>query len=146
MNNITQSVQRAIHAYLFDVEQTVLDFLPLGRIYTSLLSETALVPNVLIKCQQATCTNSQDGNWQARARIELREAKDDTTEETHFDDAGKLFSLFATTTVAEDISGLAVDPFTAQQVTRLQQGWMIDGRLWVSYLEIELECCTSDFS
>lgn len=145
MNNVTQSAQRALQAY---VQSAALTFLtdPSAQVYTSLLDATAIVPNVLIKCKRALCTVSTEGSWKARATIELREAHDDTAAEDHFDHAGELFALFATTTVADDISGAAPDPFTAFQVTRVEQGWTVDGRLWVSYLEVDLDCCTSAIS
>lgn len=139
-NNVTQQVQRALHSYLIGVG---LSFVDIDKIYTSLLRETATVPNVLIKCQRATCTVSTEGNWKARARIELRESHDDSTETQHFANAGELFGHFFTETIAEDLSN-ALDDWTAQYVLKAEQGWQIDGRLWVSYLEIEIDCCTSD--
>ena len=146
MNNVTQSVQRALHAYLYTNMDTLTFLEDPVQIYTSLLGQTAVVPNILLKCQRAPCTNSTEGMWKPRATIELREAHDDTTEEEHFDHAGILFGLFATATVAADISESSPDPFTAFQLTRIEQGWRIDGRLWVSYLDLDLDCCTSDIA
>lgn len=140
MNNVTQQVQRALHAYLVEEGLTFVDAF---QIYTSLLRETATVPNVLIKCQRAICTVSDEGSWRARARIELRESHDDSTETEHFDHAGELFGQFFTETIADDLSQ-ALGDWTAFQVTKVEQGWQIDGRLWVSYLEIDIDCCTSD--
>ena len=145
MNNVTQSVQRAIQAY---VQNAALPFLedPAAQVYTSLLDQTAIVPNVLIKSQRAICTVSTEGSWRPRATIELRESRDDTAAEDHFDHAGAVFALFFTETAAADITDAAPDPFTAFQIVKVEQGWRVDGRLWVSYLDIDLDCCTSDIA
>lgn len=151
-NNITQTVQKAIKAYLVaqafawdyaEVDPPVEGLEP--PVYTSILGETATAPNILVKCQRAHCEVTTEGSWKARARVEIRENADDVTEDEHFEHAGEVFSVFATATIADDLSAALAD-FTAFLVVRVEQGWNVDGRLWVSYLDLEIDCCGSDIS
>lgn len=138
-NNICQLVQKAIAAYLASEN---LSFAP--NIYTSVLDDTAVNPSVLVKCADADCDNDEEGNWTTIADVEYRENKDDTTEAQHHERAGEVFASFATRTKADDISN-ALSNFTTQQIIRKRQGWKADGRLWVSFLRLELKgCCGSD--
>jgi hypothetical protein len=148
-NNITFLTQRAIAEYLrkfglsfYAVDEDTGD----NNVYESLLKVKAVVPNVLVKCPSAQCKVSTDGTWLARCRVELRENADDTEAEDHFEHAGELFSAFATATLDDDVNaavGSETYEYSAQQIVRLEQGWSVDGRLWVSYLELAIDCCGS---
>ena len=140
MNNITSLVQQSL---LFYVTTANLPFIPAGQVYPGLNTLSAVVPAVVCKCQDAVCTNDEEGTWKAHARIEYRENHDDSGEELHHERAGAVFALFSTATLAEDLSN-ARNGFTCHYKKRTKQGWYVDGRLWVSYLELDLDCCSSD--
>lgn len=139
-NNITSLVQQSL---VFYVTTANLAIIPAGQIYPGLNTPSVVVPAVLCKCQRAICTNDEEGNWKARARIEFRESHDASGEQIHHERAGAVFALFATATLADDLSA-ARNGFTCQYKKRIEQGWFVDGRLWVSYLELDLDCCSSD--
>jgi hypothetical protein len=147
-NNIAQLVQKALQAYL---RTQALSFIESNeQIYTSILDRSAITPNVLCKCSKARCVNTQEGNWKAFVEMELREnadpeSDDSTPADDHHEHAGELFSKFATGTVETDLSA-ALDNFSCFQFIRQEQGWRVDGRLWVSYLTLELDVCGSDIS
>lgn len=133
-------MQKALAAYLGTQS---ISFDP--GIYTSILDDSAENPAVLVRCKRAQGRVTTEGNWVAHARVEVRENADDTDADDHHDHAGELFSLFRTDTIADDLSA-ALSEFTCFQVVVIEQGWDTDGRLWVSYLDLDLECCGSDIS
>ena len=142
MNNVFQATQRALQAYLRAQQLT---FLPPdgSRIYTSILNETAIVPAVLAKCARGRCKVKTDGTWLALARVELREAKDSTSEDDHFERAGELYGCFFTGQELEDINATAPDQYSVQYLNVTDAGWLVEGRLWVSFIDLELDCCTA---
>lgn len=136
-NNITQAAQKAVQAYIRGVGLSYLDD---AQVYTSILDDNAANPSVLCRCKRAQGRVTTEGNWVAHVRVELRENADDVEAEDHFDRAGELFALFRTDTLATDLSAALAD-WTAFQIVVNEQGWDSDGRLWVSYLDMEIECC-----
>ena len=150
-NNITQTVQKAFKAYVLSEALPMLAAQDASaNVFTSILAETAPTPNVLIKCAKAMRTDN--GNWRCQVDVEYRENADveDGEDpaariESHHERAGELFSVFMTSTIAADLSN-ALANFTCFLVaeTKGEQGWRTDGRLWISYLQLECEVCGTD--
>lgn len=140
-NNITFLAQQAVANY---VRGQGISFNP--NVYTSLLTETAVNPCILVKCSKATCEDTQQGSWKARVRLELRENKDDTTDQDFHLMAGEAFSIFMVPTIELCTALSSNSDFTVFHMVALETGWDIDGRLWVGYFEMDLDCCGSDIS
>jgi len=145
-NNITQLCQKAAKAFL-DSEDLSFITDEESQIVTGIASDDISMPTVICQCAQAQAAVPYEGNWSATLRIELRSNADDTSQDEHHERAGELFGKFMVG-IPEGRQFLSNQTlgFTAQQVLPVRQGWEINDGSWVSYIELQIECCGSYFS
>ena len=137
-NNITQTLELAVQAYL--VSKGIDTLINVG------LTKSEDAPQIIkVVCQDATNEEPYDGNWQCRLRVEVESNCDDYTEAEHKDAAAEVYESFFSATVADDLSA-AYASFAAQEVIPTKQGYMLQDRKWVSYLEVDVNCCGSDLT
>ena len=144
-NNITQLCQKAAKAFL-DSEDLSFITDEETQIRTGIASSDIELPMVVCQCMTADAAVPYEGNWSALLRIELRSSCDDVAQDTHHEYAGELFGKFFDTVPAG--RGHLSDEtlgFTCQQLLPVRQGWEINDNSWVSYLELQVECCGTYF-
>jgi hypothetical protein len=149
--NITQQAQKAYCAFL---KTLTLDSVPSSQIYRGIENSTKsesedeperrLLPCVIVECKRASESLQDSGNWTASVRIMCRSNADDTTEDEHHEFASEIFSNVFYADSKTDLN--SQDDFTVLQVRAQEQGYDLEDRSWVSYMEMAVECCASDLT
>ena len=153
-NFICDKVQRAL-ALL--IQQANPSLVPNEQIYKGIRNVTVAsgeseedvrgLPCVNCICQSADVLDGDIDsiNWVARARIEIRSAADDTTEDQHHNRSMEILDIITTDTIATDLSNMLAD-FTAFLVLPRSQGWEAQSRMWVTVFEFDVHCAGSDIA
>jgi len=145
-NNITQLCQKAAKAFL-DAEDLSFITDEESQIVTGIASDDVQLPMVVCQCSQATAAIPYEGNWSALLRVEIRSNADDTAQDEHHEWAGEVFAKFmgGISETRQLLSNQTLG-FTCQQLLPSRQGWEINDNSWVSYIELQVECCGTYFS
>ncbi len=145
-NNITQLCQQAAKAFL-DAEDLSFIQDEESQIVTGIASAEIQLTQVICQCASAQAAVPWEGNWSALLRIEIRNNCNDISQDLHHEQAGELFGKFMTS-IEDGRTNLSNEDlgFTCQQLLPSRQGWEINDNSWVSFLELQVECCGSFFS
>ena len=145
---IPQKVQQAFVSWL--KSQHPLADIPQANIYHGIQHEeddnsdtTIQLPCVICNCDAAEPIAQFSGNRRATAVIEVHSNADDSTQEEHQDRVQAVTEKLLTDTIAANLS-TALEQFTVFLVVPSADGWRVDGRSWVSSLQLLIDCAPSD--
>jgi len=151
-NFICDKVQRALALLIQQANPTLV---PNEQIYKGIRNVTAAsdeseesvrnLPCVNCICQGADVLDGDiDGiNWVAHARVEIRSAADDTTEDQHHNRSMEIIDIIATDEIAVNLSNMLAD-FTAFLFIPRAQTSEAQSRMWVTVFEFDVHCAGSD--
>jgi hypothetical protein len=134
--------QKAAKAYL--------DGCDTGNVTTILRGLTAVqqtLPCAILECNQAQFVPTNKGNFLSQLIIRVRQNANDTTEDDHLIDAGVIFDLFVTDSIAADLTTAGRndgEAYTCFFMEGVSQGYRLDGDVWESELILQINCAGND--
>jgi len=142
---IPQMTQRAFKAWIISLESPVVNSVTCGlsRGGTNLTSEgvdTAPLPNVLIECSEVNNAGTRSSSYTGIVRISYRASADDNSEEAFLSYAESFYDALCVQSMEIDVSQASPDPFTLQVANETGQGYNLEGRRWVAWVDLEIHC------
>jgi hypothetical protein len=116
------------------------------NIFRGLTASQQVLPCIVLECNQASFIPTNRGNFLANLSVKVRQnadGKSGVDEDRHQLDAGTIFDLFMTDSIAADLTSAlqgAGDDYTCFFVEGVSQGYSLNGNVWESELVLQLNC------
>jgi hypothetical protein len=102
------------------------------------------LPRIVCECNRAQIKEFNTGNWNCQAKIIFETHACDTRDDDKNALAAAIGNLLEIDTLHTSLSEM--DGYTAHTVRLQTCGYQLDGNVWQTFWEIEVDCCASNIS